>query len=296
MSLSSMTGFARSEGQNDLYSWTWEIKSVNSKGLDIRCRLPGGFDGLEPIVREQGAAKFRRGNISVNLNLTRVQNAGGLQVNQQVIDDIAAVIPVIEASFGKLQEPNIASILALRGVLEPVDDQLSDDDKKILEAAVLRDLEQGFGALFSMRAGEGARLLNVLDLQLGTIDDLTAEATRLAATQPDAIRGRLKDQLAEVLQSVPALSEERLAQEVALLITKADIREELDRLRSHVQAARELFDVGGAVGRKLDFLCQELNREANTLCSKSSDVELTRIGLDLKAMIEQFREQIQNIE
>ena len=296
MALSSMTGFARREGQNDICSWSWELKSVNAKGLDVRCRLGSAFDNLEPIVREYAGKSFRRGNISVNLASTTAQNTNTYQVNVQALESIIDVLPELENRFGKLPAPNIADLLGLRGVLEPVEDRISDEAKKALDEAVLEDLEQALKALLHMRGDEGARLHPVLMEQLDTLTRLTAQAGDLAATQPDAIYNRLHEQLAEILDSVPALSEDRLAQEVAILVTKSDIREELDRLKSHEGAARDLLAAGGAVGRKLDFLCQELNREANTLCSKSSDVELTRVGLDLKAVIEQFREQIQNIE
>jgi len=296
LALSSMTGFARIEGQNDICSWSWEIKSVNAKGLDVRCRLPGGFDHLEPVVRERAAKIFRRGNLTINLTSSKTLSATVFQINQQTLDGIVALMPDLESRFGKLPAPNIADLLGMRGVLEPVEDSISEGDQQALDAAVLADLDQTLSALKKMRDEEGARLHTVLAEQLDTISRLQDEAGRLAALQPAALRDRLNEQLTEILDSVPALPEDRLAQEVALLVAKADVREELDRLTSHKESARDLLSGGGSVGRKLDFLCQEFNREANTLCSKSSDVELTRIGLDLKAVIEQFREQIQNIE
>lgn len=291
-----MTGFARTEGQNDICSWSWEIKSVNAKGLDLRCRLGSNFDNLEPVVRERAAKLFRRGNLTINLTSSKNQNANAYQINTQVVDGIIALLPELENRFGNLTAPSVADLLALRGVLEPVEDSISEEDKKALDEAVLESIDQTLSALVQMREEEGTRLRSVLTEQLDTLTRLTTEAGELAALQPDAIRNRMHEQLTEILEAVPALSEERLAQEVAILVIKSDIREELDRLKSHEGAARELLSGGGAVGRKLDFLCQELNREANTLCSKSSDVELTRVGLDLKAVIEQFREQIQNIE
>lgn len=296
MKVSSMTGFARTEGQNETSSWNWEIKSVNAKGLDVRCRLAIGFDAVEATVRERVAAIFRRGNVFVNLTSSRIQTANSFQINQQALNGMIALVPEVEGKFGSLAPPTVTDLLNLRGVLEPVEDHLSDDEKTALNEDVLEDFNRAITLLAEMRADEGARLAKVLNEQLDTIDRLCRDAAKLAAAQPDALKKRLHEQLIEILDSVPTLSEERLAQEVALLVTKADIREELDRLKSHEEASRALLMSGGAVGRKLDFLCQELNREANTLCSKSSDVELTRVGLDLKAVIEQFREQIQNIE
>jgi len=296
LTLSSMTGFARTEGQNDTCSWSWEIKSVNAKGLDVRCRLGSNFDNLEPVVRERAAKLFRRGNLTINLTSSKNQKATAYQINTQAVEGITTLLPELESRFGNLTAPSVADLLALRGVLEPVEDNISEEDKKALDEAVLESMDQTLAALVQMRQEEGARLRSVLIEQLDTLTRLTTEAGELAALQPDAIRDRLHEQLTEILDAIPALSEERLAQEVAILVSKSDIREELDRLKSHEGAVRELLSGGGAVGRKLDFLCQELNREANTLCSKSSDVELTRVGLDLKAVIEQFREQIQNIE
>jgi uncharacterized protein (TIGR00255 family) len=296
LTLSSMTGFARTEGQNDACSWSWEVKSVNAKGLDVRCRLGSGFDNLEKIVRERAAKSFKRGSFFINLTTTNVKSPGATQINHQVLDGIVNLIPDLESKFGKLEAPSVAELLALRGVLEPVDDGLSSEEKEALDKALLIDLDHTFTQLLDMRNAEGLKLSAVLTEQLDLITNIAEAAEKIAAVQPEAIRTRLQTQVEEILQSVPQLSEERIAQEVAILITKADIREELDRLKAHEQAARALFASQGAVGRKLDFLCQELNREANTLCSKSTEVELTNFGLDLKAVIEQFREQIQNIE
>jgi len=293
---SSMTGFARTEGQSDRYSWSWEIKGVNAKGLDVRCRLATGFDNLEAAVRERAASTFKRGNLSVNLTCFRNQSASAFQVNTATLDNIVQLLPQLERGFGKLAAPSVADLLNLRGVLEPVEDNLDEDTKQQLDVAVLADLERGLAALSDMRQAEGGRLHVVLVEQLNAIARLTQAAEKLAAAQPDMLRDRLTQQLAEILNDLPALPEDRLAQEIAVLVSKADVREELDRLSAHVAAARQLLAGDGAIGRKLDFLCQELNREVNTLCSKSPDVELTRIGLDLKAVIEQFREQIQNIE
>ena len=296
MSVSSMTGFARSEGQAEGCSWSWELKSINAKGLDVRCRVPSGYEKLEKAAREETAKSFKRGNVTVNLTINWQKGDAGFRVNPVVLGDLLAVLPDIRKQLPDAAPPSIDGLLALRGVIEPVEEELTDDAREALESEILESFEAALAALSAMRDEEGARLEESLDARLDEIAGLSSEAEKLAALQPDAIRERLKTQVQVLMEDIPALSKERLAQEAALLMTKADIREELDRLKAHEQAARDLMGNGGAVGRKLDFLCQEFNREANTLCSKSQDVTLTRIGLDMKSSIEQFREQVQNIE
>ena len=296
MPVSSMTGFARGEGQKDGSSWTWELKSVNAKGLDVRCRTPGGFEALEKEVRTRTAATFKRGNVSVTLTINWFKGDAGFRVNSVVLGELLATLPDIRRQLPDAAAPSIDGLLALRGVIEPVEEALSDEDRLGLETEILQSFEGALASLAAMRDDEGARLAETLDVRLNEIADLNAEAEKLASLQSATIRERLKAQVEALLEEVPALSEDRLAQEAAVLMTKADIREELDRLKAHEQAARELMAKDGAIGRKLDFLCQEFNREANTLCSKSQDVALTRIGLDMKSSIEQFREQVQNIE
>lgn len=292
----SMTGFARAEGSNEHCSWEWEARSVNGKGLDVRCRLPSGFENLEQPVRERVKSVLRRGNVSVNLSITWGQAAGAYRVNEDVLNGLVAMLPKLSAMVPDATPASLDGLLALKGVIELSDSVLSDDGRVELEADILSGLDDVLRALSAMRREEGDRLADVLSGQIDGIENLCAEAGRLAALQPEAIAQRLREQVAALLQNVPELPAERLAQEAALLITKADIVEELDRLTAHVGAARTLLTADAAIGRKLDFLCQEFNREANTLCSKSPDVELTRVGLDLKALIEQFREQVQNIE
>jgi len=296
VSVSSMTGFARSEGQAEGCFWSWELKSINAKGLDVRCRVPSGYEKLEKAAREETAKSFKRGNVTVNLTINWQKGDAGFRVNPVVLGDLLAVLPDIRKQLPDAAPPSIDGLLALRGVIEPVEEELTDDAREALESEILESFEAALAALSAMRDEEGARLEEGLDARLDEIAGLSSEAEKLAALQPDAIRERLKTQVQVLMEDIPALSKERLAQEAALLMTKADIREELDRLKAHEQAARDLMGNGGAVGRKLDFLCQEFNREANTLCSKSQDVTLTRIGLDMKSSIEQFREQVQNIE
>lgn len=296
MTLSSMTGFGRAEGQSDGCAWVWELRSVNGKGLDIRCRLPAGFESLEPGSRERTAARFKRGNIALNLSIERSAQAGSVRINAAVLDQILALLPEIEARLPQAAPSSADRLLAMRGVLEIADELPAGDDRAALETAFLDGLDQALQALASMRRQEGENLRPVLAEHLGKIASLCAQAEALAATQSSAILERLRQQIAALVDLVPAMPEERLAQELALLATKADAREELDRLKAHLGAVEGLLSGSGAVGRRLDFLCQEFNREANTLCSKSSDVELTAIGVELKAVIEQFREQIQNIE
>jgi uncharacterized protein (TIGR00255 family) len=291
-----MTGFARSEGQSNGCSWTWELKSVNAKGLDVRCRVPNGFENLEKAARDRVAKTFKRGNVTVNLTFSWIKGDAGFRVNPQVLEELLATLPEIRKQLPDAAPPSVDGLLALRGVIEPVEEELSDVARSALDSEILESFEPALAALLAMRDDEGARLSEALDTRLDEIAGLSGNAEKLAALQPDAIRERLKTQVETLLADIPALSEDRLAQEAALLMTKADIREELDRLKAHEQAARELMGNSGAVGRKLDFLCQEFNREANTLCSKSQDVTLTRIGLDMKSAIEQFREQVQNIE
>lgn len=295
MTLASMTGFARAEGHLDGLAWTWEVKSVNNKGLDLRCRLAPGFDVLEGIVRNRAAATLKRGSVSVNLTVTRAVREVRYAVNRTALAQIAKLARDVAREVDAAP-PRLDGLLALRGILEPVEEEEDEAVRGAREAAMAASFEVALASLASIRAEEGARLADILNAQLAELRDLRRQAAATAAMQPAALRERLSNQIAALLDGTGALSEERLVQEVALLVAKADVREELDRFGAHLEACAELVASGGPVGRRLDFLCQELNREANTLCSKSSDIGLTNVGLSMKAVVEQFREQVQNVE
>jgi uncharacterized protein (TIGR00255 family) len=295
VTIASMTGFARTEGHADGVSWVWEIKSVNSKALDLRFRFAPGFDALEVPLRALLAEQVQRGALSVNLTVARAANAGALRVNRDALTQVVALANELMEQHGAAP-PRADGLLALRGVLDSGETEEPEGMRERRQAALLAGARQAIERLIAARREEGARLQTVIETRLGEIDALTAAAEATAAMQPAAIKARFKTQLATLLEALPALSEERLAQEAALLAAKADTREELDRLKAHGAAARDLLKAEGAIGRRLDFLCQEFNREANTLCSKSADLALTQVGLGLKAAIEQLREQVQNIE
>ena len=290
-----MTGFARADGHEGGASWVWELKSVNSKSLDLRFRLPPGLDGLELPLRTSLAQRLRRGALSVTLTMTRVASPGSVRINREALEQVVAASQALVAE-GRAALPRADGLLALRGVLESGDESEDEAERERRHAALLASWETVLDGLVAMRRSEGARLIPVLEARLAEIARLVDAAEDSAAVQPEALRLRLRDLVAALLDASPALPPDRLAQEAALLVAKADIREEIDRLAAHVVAAQELLAGGGAIGRRFDFLCQEFNREANTLCSKSSDVALTRIGLELKAVIEQLREQVQNLE
>jgi uncharacterized protein (TIGR00255 family) len=288
-----MTGFARCQGHLQGHDWVWEIKSVNNRGLDLRCRLGQGNDALEPELRRRLGEHVTRGSVSVGLVGRRAAVAAPLRLNRAFLADMAAETRAFADELA-LPPPGLDALMALPGAIEPEAEQ--EDAVEVRHAAMLVSFDDAVAALCEARREEGARLADVLEALLAEIAAGTEQAAANAEAQPAALRARLQAQLGELAEAVPALSEERLAQEVALLAAKADIREEIDRLRAHVAAARDLLAEGGAIGRRLDFLCQELNREANTLCSKSSDVALTAIGLELKAAVDRLREQVQNVE
>lgn len=290
-----MTGFARSEGGDARLIWTWEVKSVNGRALDVRCRVPQGYETLEAAARELAPRYCRRGTVQIGLTLDRSESALRLRVNQDLLDEVVTLANELRERTGAAPA-RVDGLLSIRGVLETVEDEDSPEARKAGFAALRADLETLLDRLVETRRAEGCRLGALLLDHLTSIEGLVEQAGGVAALQPDALRARLTEQIAALVDPVSGLSEDRLNQEVAILVGKADVREELDRLRSHIAAARDLLAEGGAVGRKLDFLCQEFNREANTLCSKSSDVDLTRLGLDLKNAIEQMREQVQNLE
>ena len=291
----SMTGFARADGFDESYRWTWELKSVNARNLDLRFRLPSGHDHIEARARSDIAARFARGNVSVHLSLKRGDLGARMRVNRDTLADMLALLDELGADANVAPSP-AAALLSLPGVLEAAEDDEGKDAAEARTNALIATLGTALAGLADARTGEGAKLGAIVNDHLGEIETLCQAAGDLAATQPETLQRRLAERLAELLDGETRVAEDRLAQEVALLAAKADVREELDRLAAHVEAARSLIKGGGAVGRKLDFLCQELNREANTLCSKSSDLELTRVGLDLKTWVERLREQIQNIE
>lgn len=297
MAISSMTGFARAEGSQDDLTWVWEVRSVNAKGLDLRFRPPPGFEALDPLVRAKVNATFKRGSVSVNLSTRRETGGGAYRINDDFLAQVTTRMARLKDEVPDARPPSLDGILGLRGVIEPIDEMMAEDDFEAIAKAMMADLGKALTGLAAMRDEEGARLLAVLSGQIDQVADLTARAGQVAGAQPDAIRQRLNDQIQRLVADNATMPEERLAQEAAMLMTKADIREELDRLAAHTQAARELIaKAEGPVGRRLDFLCQEFNREANTLCSKSPDTDLTTLGLDLKTVIDQLREQVQNIE
>ncbi len=295
MALVSMTGFADAQGARDGARWRWEAKSVNGRGLDLRLRTPPGFDGIEPPARMLANERFRRGSIQAALTYEDAEGVRGLRVDPVALASAVRIAKEVAAETG-LPPARIDGLLALKGVIVQEDSGLGDAmERAKRDAGILETLAAAFDSLARARRTEGAKLAAILESQIGDIARLTNEAGTLAATQPAALRNKLTAQLKELLEP-GAIQEDRLAQEAALLAARADVREELDRLASHVQEARNLLASGEAVGRKLDFLAQEFNREANTLCSKSSDIQLTRTGLALKAAIDQFREQAQNVE
>lgn len=290
-----MTGYASAAGSDGDYRWTWELKSVNARGLDVRCRLPPTLEGMEPAVRSRLQTRFKRGTITAALTLIRPPSSVRIRLNPAAVDQLEEIIETLSARV-KVDTPRLDGLLAVKGVIESAEEEESPEAEGQRAEAMLRDLEAAIEALERSRRDEGARLGVVLHEQLDGLERMSAKAAASAAAQPEAIKARLTAQVAALLEAVPQLSEERLVHEAALLATRADVREEIDRLRAHTAAARDLFAEGEAVGRRLDFLCQELNREANTICSKSADLELTRAGLELKALVEQLREQVQNIE
>jgi uncharacterized protein (TIGR00255 family) len=288
-----MTGFSRAEGEADGISWAWELKSVNSRSLDLRLRLPPGFDAVEPQLRATLTTRCRRGNISATLSVTRLA-APAVRVNREMLAQIVALLRELGGQIDAAP-PRLDGLIGLRGIVETVE----DDPEEMLEsrrAAILDGWSVALDRLAAARGEEGARLFTVLSTQCLELTALVEAAAGSAAAQPAAIRARLDGLLAELAGLAPTMPEERVAQELAMLVARSDVREEIDRLRAHIAQAGELLRRDEAVGRQLDFLCQELNREANTLCSKSASLELTRIGLALKAGIEQFREQVQNLE
>ncbi len=295
MGARSMTGFGRATGQTQSFQWTWEVKSVNARGLDIRVRVPGVVDGLDITARKSIGARFERGSIAANLTLSRDPGHETVVVREGALDQLIAIASRVGAQ-GKLGSASIDGLLSINGLVEVRDQQLDEAQRAALEEALLEGLDRALEALAAARRKEGEGLASVLTGLLQQI----ADATRLAAANEGAskaaIRERFETKLNELLTPDKGLDDSRLAQEIALLAVKADIREELDRLRLHIQAARELLNQNGPIGRQLEFLAQELVREANTLCSKSSHMELTTIGLELKSEIDRFREQVQNIE
>src|SRR3954454_6674182 len=295
MALSSMTGFARGHGVSGTYSWAWELKSVNAKGLDLRLRLPPGWDAVEGPARNSAAQVLARGTVYGTLTAGRQGVAPVVRVNELVL---AAVLATINALAGKVDaaKPRLDGILALKGVIEVIDEDEREEDRRAAEAAVVAGFAEALSSLIEMRHREGQALGAVLRARLDEIAALTARAESAPGRKAEAIKARLAEQIAALLDSSTRFDPDRLHQEAILMASKADIREELDRLVAHVAQARRLIDAGGPVGRKLDFLSQELNRESNTLCAKSNDVELTNIGLELKTVVEQFREQVQNLE
>jgi len=298
MTLRSMTGFSSSQGSLGRHSWSWEIRSVNAKGLDLRLRVPDWLDGLETLLRAQLAKALARGNVSLSLRLSRSDDgAGQLDLNSAVLGSMMQVVGAIEAAAVEanitLAPTSAADLMALRGVLEQTS---GHDDPAPLVKELNKEFESLVAEFVQMREAEGAALAAILTNQLAQISLLTEEAETCAEARKPLVAAALQANLAKVLDNTEGSDPGRVAQELALLAVKSDVTEEIDRLESHVTAARDLLAKGGAVGRKLDFLMQEFNREANTLCSKAQNSDLTATGLELKAVIDQMREQVQNIE
>lgn len=298
MTISSMTGFGRAQGIAGGYAWAWEVRSVNGRGLDLRLRLASGFEALEQPLRKLAGTMLARGNVSINLQVQRERTENRYQLNEDWLAVVNAAAQRIRETgggdeFGLIQPEGL---MALRGVIDSVDDAADSlPDAETLKA-VQAGAEVALQALADARKAEGKALHQILTGHLAAIEELAVKAREIAAAQPQVLQERMLRAVGELVSQSPALPDERIAQEVAMLAAKADVREELDRLAAHIVSGRDLLGSGKPCGRKLEFLAQEFHREANTLGSKSQDIDLTRIGLDLKATIDQIREQVANVE
>lgn len=296
MTISSMTGFARTDGNAEGLVWAWEARSVNGRGLDVRLRLPPGFEAVEIPARELAAKALSRGNVSATLTLERQSASSGVRLNEPLLNDvIKAARRVAELAGGPVPDP--AALLTFKGVVETGDAGLDDPEARVRrEKQLLAGFEAAIGNLVASRRAEGSKLKTIILGQVAEIERIAGEVQASPSRSVAAIRARLKDNIARLLETSESFDADRLHQEALLLATRADVEEELARLKAHVASAREIIAEPGAVGRKLDFLAQEFNREANTLCSKANAVDITRMGLALKTVIDQFREQVQNVE
>ncbi|PCI32781.1 MAG: YicC family protein [Alphaproteobacteria bacterium] len=290
-----MTGFARATGQWEKYNWTWEIKSVNGRNLDVRCRTPSGLDGIEQMARKGMKNAIARGSVNINLQMSRETDSTAFKINQDMLDALVEVATET-AMKNHLPQPGLDALLAIKDVIQYVEAEEDEDSVKARDVVLQTSFDEVLIAFVASRQTEGAAMQDVLNGLLDEIERLVKEADALAQELPDLIKQRYMDKVAALLDDKNTIDPERLAQEVVLLATKADIKEEIDRLYAHIAAARSHMTATGQIGRKLDFLTQEFNREANTLCSKAADIRLTDVGLSLKTTIDQFREQVQNIE
>jgi uncharacterized protein (TIGR00255 family) len=295
MALSSMTGFARSHGASGPYTFEWELKSVNAKGLDLRLRLPPGWDELEAHAKKSAGEVLARGTVYANFNVKRANALSAVRINEDVL---AAVVKVAGQLAGKIDAvaPSVDGLLAIKGVIEVVEPESSEEEDKAAKSAAAAAFDEALTNLVAMRKREGIALGQILSQRMDELETLAKRAEAAPGRKPEAIRARLAEQVAALLETSERFDTDRLAQEALLIAAKADVREELDRIASHISQARELIGKGGPIGRRLDFLAQEFHREVNTCCSKSNDIELTNTGLEMKNVVEQFREQVQNLE
>jgi uncharacterized protein (TIGR00255 family) len=295
MALSSMTGFARSHGTSGPYAFEWELKSVNAKGFDLRLRLPPGWDELEAIAKKRAGEVLSRGTVYANLNVKRANPLSTVRINEDVL---AAIVNVAGTLAGRIDAvaPSIDGLLAIKGVIEVVEPESDEEEDKAAQAAAAAAFDEALNSLVAMRRREGVALGQILVQRMDELEALAQRAESAPGRKPEAIKARLAEQIAALLDTSDRFDADRLTQEALMIATKADIREELDRIASHIAQAREMIGKGGPIGRRLDFLAQEFNREVNTCCSKSIDIELTNTGLEMKNVVEQFREQVQNLE
>lgn len=295
MALSSMTGFARSHGTSGPYSFEWELKSVNAKGFDLRFRMPPGFDEVETVARKRATEVLSRGTVYANLTVKRSNAASTVKINEEVLNSVLRIAAELAGKIDAVA-PSVDGLMNIKGVIEVVEPEADEAEDKAAKAAVAAAFEEALTALVAMRKREGMTLGDILSQRLNEIETLSKKAEAAPGRKPDAIRARLAEQIATLLEASDRFDSDRLNQEALMMATKADIREELDRIASHISQSREMIKKGGPVGRRLDFLAQEFNREVNTCCSKSNDLELTSAGLEMKNVVEQFREQVQNLE
>jgi uncharacterized protein (TIGR00255 family) len=295
MALSSMTGFARSHGASGPYTFEWELKSVNAKGFDLRMRLPPGWDELEAVAKKRAGEVLSRGTVYANLNVKRTNAASTVRVNEDVLASVVKVASLVASKIDAVA-PSVDGLLAIKGVIEIVEPESDEAEDEASKAAAAAAFDEALANLVAMRRREGMALGQILIQRMDEIEILAKKAEAAPGRKPEAIRARLAEQIAMLLESSDRFDADRLNQEALLIAAKADIREELDRIASHISQVREMIGKGGPVGRRLDFLAQEFNREVNTCCSKSNDIELTNTGLEMKNVVEQFREQVQNLE